>query len=237
VSTVLGLDTATPDTVVAVTRDGEPLAESIREPDPGSGRPVHATAVLVEADRAVAAAGGWEGIDRIAVGVGPGSFTGLRIGIAAARALAVGLEVPLVGIGTLAVLAAEIAGATDGRPALAVIDARRGEAFAALHAPDGSELWAPFVASGDELAGRVAGLEPAPVAVGDGSIRFRRQLEDAGALVAEAESPAHRVSARRLCLLGEAADATPPERVLPIYLRRPDAQTWLTRQRGGTGDR
>lgn len=237
-STVLGIDTATPDTAVAVTRDGEEIAGSVREPDPDSGRPVHATAALEEADRAVRAAGGWGAVERIAVGVGPGSFTGLRVGIAAARALAIGRELPLVGVGTLVVIGAEIAATGDGgRPALAVIDARRGEAFAALYDGHGSELWEPFVATADDLARRVSQLDPAPRAGGDGSLRFRRQLEDTGALVADAESPVHRVSARRLCLLGEAADATPPERVLPIYLRRPDAQTWLSRQRSGTRER
>jgi tRNA threonylcarbamoyladenosine biosynthesis protein TsaB len=234
VTTVLGLDTATADTAVAVIRDGEAAAESLREPERGSGRPAHATALLVDADQAVRAVGGWVAVDRIAVGLGPGSFTGLRIGVAAARALAIGRGVPLVGIGTLAVLAAGIPDRAGGaRLALPVIDARRGEGFAALYAPDGTEVWPPFVVDGDELARRVAELESAPLAVGGGSLRFRRQLEDAGAVVVDADSPVHRVSARRLCLLGEAAEPIPPERAQPIYLRRPDAETWRERQRGG----
>jgi tRNA threonylcarbamoyladenosine biosynthesis protein TsaB len=238
VTAVLGFDTATADTAVALVRDGEAVAESVRGPDPGSGRPAHAGALLVAIDRAVAEGGGWGAIDRIAVGIGPGSFTGLRVGIAAARALARGRGLPLVGVGTLAVLADGIL-ALDGGPdapsaALAVIDARRGQAFAALYGPAGDELWPPFVAGGEELGERVAGLPSAPVAGGDGSLRFRLQLEGAGAVVADAESPVHRVSARRLCRLGAAAAVTRPDGVQPIYLRRPDAEIWRERQRGGS---
>jgi tRNA threonylcarbamoyladenosine biosynthesis protein TsaB len=239
VTAVLGFDTATADTAVALVRAGEVAAESVRGPDPGSGRPAHAGALLVAIDAAVAAAGGWAAVDRIAVGIGPGSFTGLRVGIAAARALARGRGLPLVGVGTLAVLADGLL-ALDRGPdapgalALAVIDARRGQAFAALYGPGGNEVWSPFVAGGDELRERVAGLPSAPVAGGDGSLRFRLQLEGAGAVVADAESPVHRVSARRLCVLGAAAAVTRPDGVQPIYLRRPDAEIWRERQRGGS---
>jgi len=236
VTAVLGFDTATADTAVALVRDGEVLAESVCGPDPDSGRPVHARALLVAIDRAVAAGGGWGATDRIAVGIGPGSFTGLRVGIAAARALARGRGLPLVGVGTLAVLADGLLALDGGphTPALAVIDARRGQAFAALYGPGGDEVWPPFVAGADELCERVAGLPSPPVAGGDGSLRFRLQLEGAGAVVVDAESPVHRVSARRLCVLGAAAAVTRPGGVQPIYLRRPDAEIWRERQRGAS---
>ena len=232
---ILGFDTATADTAVAVTAGGAVLAEECRGPEPGSDRPAHATALLVEIERSVAAAGGWEAINRIAVGVGPGSFTGLRVGVAAARALASSRGIEAAAVGTLATLAAGIRELDSSRPGLAVLDARRGEAFAALYDEGGGELWAPFLASPEDLARRLAGAPRPPLAAGDGSVRFRGQLEEAGARVADDGDPVHRVAARRLCQLGEASAPTPLERLHPIYLRRPDAETWRERQRSDGG--
>ena len=108
---VLGMDSATADAVVAVS-DGERLLRDASV-GPDDGRPRHAELLLTEVERSVAAAGGWEHIDRIAVGVGPGSFTGLRIGIATARALAQARELPLVPVSSLAALARGIAEPRD----------------------------------------------------------------------------------------------------------------------------
>ena len=96
---------------------------------------------------------------RIAVGTGPGSFTGLRIGIATARALAAALGTPAVGVGTLDALALGMREAAGGqRDLLAALDARRGELFAALYGADGSPLREPFLATPGELAEFVSGL-------------------------------------------------------------------------------
>lgn len=229
-SVVLGFDTATDVLTVAVSAGGEVLRESSEDPESG-GRPRHSALLLREIERSVDAAGGWEHIDRIAVGLGPGSYTGLRIGIATARALAQARSLPVAGVGSLAALAAAIAAHPDaeGRPALPLLDARRGQAFAALHAPDGEELWQPRVLAPEELAEKVRGLDPAPLAGGDGSLRFASELEAAGAAVASPDDPVHRIAARWICALGEQTETSPPELIGPIYLRPPDADKWRER--------
>ena len=170
-------------------------------------------------------------IDALAVGVGPGSFTGLRIGLATARGLAQALEKPIVGVGTLDALGRGMWDAVGPRQggALAVLDARRGQAFAALYREDGTEVWPPFVASPGELAGRVESLATPPVAAGSGALRFRAELEAAGAEILAGSGSAHRVSGRQVCLLGEAGVPVPADLIRPIYLRPPDAELWLER--------
>lgn len=229
---VLGIDTATADAVVAVGRGGEVVGEASVGPDDG-GRPQHSRVLLGEVERAVEAAGGWGALERIAVGIGPGSFTGLRIGIATARGLAQARDLPLAGVGTLAALARGISEHAEGarRSALPVIDARRGQVFAGLYEPSGQERWRPLVASPQEVAERLAELDSAPLAAGDGAVRFAAELEAVGVTVAPPHDTVHRISARHVCALGEVADATPPDQVEPLYLRPPDAKRWLERDR------
>jgi len=233
VTLIVGFDTATDDVAVAVAEGaGEALGERLLAAT-GEGRPRHAAMLLPELESLVARAGGWEAVGLIGVGIGPGSFTGLRIGLATARALAQALGKPVVPVGTLAALARGIgarSGAED-RPRLAVLDARRGQAFAALQGPEGAELWPPLVAVPGELAERVAALPRAPLAAGSGAIRFRDELEAAGAEVLPDAERAHRVSARHLCVLAEAGRPARPESIEPIYLRPPDAELWLERDR------
>ena len=229
---VLGIDTATADVSVAVTRD----AEVVHEVSVGPGRddrPRHSRVLLAEVERSVDTAGGWDSIERIAVGVGPGSFTGLRIGIATARALAQGRGIAIAPVGSLAALARGISAhpEAEGMPALPVLDARRGEAFAALYEPDGSELWAPLVAVPGALADRLRELHRPSLAAGDGALRFAAELQAGGATVAPPEDPVHRIAARHVCALGEAAADVPPDRIEPVYLRPPDAKRWLERDR------
>jgi tRNA threonylcarbamoyladenosine biosynthesis protein TsaB len=223
---ILGFDTSTSELSVAITSGPAVLAEHEAGPDE-RGRPRHATALLAAVEAALAEAGGWERIGRLAVGVGPGTFTGLRIGVATARALAQARGLGLAGVSSLAALAAGAEDAEPDRPRLAVIDAKRGEAFAALYDATGGEIWPAWVGSPAELAERVGDLPAPPLAVGDGSVRFRNELESAGATVPEDGDPAHRLRARHLCRL--AAEAPDARDIEPDYLRRPDAELWRER--------
>lgn len=143
--TVLAFDCAVSGLGVAVVREGVPLAVLVEGGRDQAARLLPAIeAVLTDA-----------GIDRrdltlVAVTVGPGSFTGVRVGLAAARGLSVGLDVPLAGFTTTSVLLAQVKAA--GRRAVAAIDSRLGDWFCALG--DGAEA---FVATASELVPRIAG--------------------------------------------------------------------------------
>ncbi len=226
---VVGFDTATDDTAVCATRNGELLHESLRGVSDRGG-PLHTTALLGEVDTAAAAAGGWGEVGSIAVGLGPGSFTGLRIGVATARALGLSCGLPVMGVCTLDALGRALGEIAPGSPGLAVIDARRGEVFAALYGARGERLWEPLVIPPAELAERVVTLARPPMGAGSGAVRFRQELASRGVAVPDDADPVHRIAARHICALavtGASGDGTGP--VAPIYLRPPDAERWRER--------
>jgi tRNA threonylcarbamoyladenosine biosynthesis protein TsaB len=215
---VLGFDTSTAATSVCLLRDdGEafevtPSDERLFEP------PGHARELMPAVARVMERAGlDYGQLDAIAVGVGPGTFTGLRIGVTSARALAHGTDLPLHPVSSLAALAEGI----EADLRLPLIDAKRGELFGALFR-DGEELWPPFAATPEEVAGRVGEGSLTAMAVGDGSLRFREVLEAAGIEIGPAG--AHAVRALHVCRLASRVPASPPETVFPHYLREPDAK-------------
>lgn len=205
------------------------------------GSPRHSTALLTEVERAAAASGGWERVGRIAVGLGPGSFVGIRIGLATAHGLAASTGLPVAGVCTLdalgraiaeestsAVRSPQIVGQRNSG-SLAVLDARRGEVFAALYSPQGGRLWEPLVVPPAALAERLSGL-PAPLLVaGSGAVRFRDELAGRDVEIPDDDDPIHRVAARHVCALaGDDLDGAGVA-LEPIYLRPPDAQRWRER--------
>jgi tRNA threonylcarbamoyladenosine biosynthesis protein TsaB len=217
--TILGFDTSTPASSACVLRDDGEAFEVVPAPEELLGPPRHARDLLPRAAEAMERAGvGFADIEAIAVGVGPGTFTGLRIGVATARGIAHAHGLELRPVSSLATLAAGI----DAPLRLALIDARRGELFAALHDGDG-ERWPEFVAAPDQVAERARDAGINPVAAGDGSVRFRQILAAAGVRVAPDGSQAHAVRALHVCRLAAAVRPVPPEAVLPNYLREPDA--------------
>ena len=218
--TTLGFDTATAATAVCLLRSGGEAFEHVPATDELTTRPMHGSELLPRVHELLERAGaGFGDLERIAVGVGPGTFTGLRVGIATARALAHAHELPVHPVSSLAALAEGI----DAPLRLALIDARRGELFSALHGPD-RVVWEPAVSAPEELAERVRESAVNPVAAGDGSVRFREVLEAAGIRVEPDGSQAHAVRALHVCRLAAATQPVPPAAVLPEYLRAPDAK-------------
>ena len=229
--TILGFDTATRATAVALfSPDG--LALQARDDPPPGERPRHTTRLMPLIVELLDSAGlGWDDLERVAVGVGPGTFTGLRIGVATARGLAVARRLPLVGVSTLESLAlGGIDAVTQGRigadvdAVAAVIDARRGEVFSAAWSPDGALLMAPCALAPDALGRRLRELGEGVLTVGDGAVEFTGVLERSGALVAEGHSGLHGVSAINHCRLAADRPPNPPDQVQPEYLRLPDAE-------------
>jgi tRNA threonylcarbamoyladenosine biosynthesis protein TsaB len=189
---ILAFDTATDRATSALVADGEVLGERVSR-----------AATLLEDVDALLRQGSARAdeLDGVAVGIGPGSFTGVRIGIAYARGLALALDVAVAGVSTLDVLAAGAPGA------LPVIDAKRREVF----------VPGPRALPPAEIE-----LEPGRVCVGDGAVRYRDVLEVAGAEVPPDGDERHLPRARFHALL--ARDFGAADLVQPIYVRAPDAE-------------
>ncbi|MBL8644511.1 MAG: tRNA (adenosine(37)-N6)-threonylcarbamoyltransferase complex dimerization subunit type 1 TsaB, partial [Rhodospirillaceae bacterium] len=165
---ILVFDTALGACTVGVVRDGTVLAAESAVMAQG-----HAEALMPMIARVMAKANTtYTNLDRIAVTVGPGSFTGLRVGISTARGLAMAAGKPAVGLTTTEVLAAHVANA--GTRIMAVIDSKRGDVFAQLFAPNGTEA-SPIVNLPDDALAAWCG--PGPVLlVGDAADRAAKVI-------------------------------------------------------------
>jgi tRNA threonylcarbamoyladenosine biosynthesis protein TsaB len=190
----LAFDTATAVATSALVDGDEVLGERVSR----------AQTLLEDVDALLRRAGAHPSeLDRLAVGIGPGSFTGVRIGLAAARGLALALDLPGSGVSTLAALAAGAPGA------LPVVDAKRREVFTLL---DGE----PRVLTPQGLP-----VDTGMVCFGDGAKRYRMLLEERGASVPSDDDERHLPRARFHAAL--AGEAGPVDELEPLYLRVPDA--------------
>ena len=215
---ILAIDTALPAISACVLDEGAESPESIETIAMERG---HAEALLPLIERVMARVeGGFASLDRVAVTVGPGSFTGLRVGIAAARAIGVACKVPVIGVSTLAALAAPLI--LEQKPGLVAvaIDARHGNVYFAAFGPDGRATSAPRVLPPREAV-RSLGAGPVRLA-GSGRrcspSRLRRPERRLRSLVNTRNSDI--VFVAKLGLLADPALAPPR----PLYLKAPDAK-------------
>ena len=213
---VLAVETATPRCSVALGTERGILASSSVDRDRR-----HVEALVPAIAAACTAAGvALADVEALAVDVGPGLFTGMRVGIAAVQGLALALGVPVHPVGSLDVLAFPLRHA--GLPVAAVIDARRGEVFRSLHRA-GVELASPTCCRPEALAAELAALGPC-LAVGDGAVRHRDVLQPVGAEVVPAAPSAEVALELALAQVAGGARGLDPGQVEARYLRLPDAR-------------
>ena len=241
---LLAVDTTTLFASLALCEDGAALVElTVRT------RVAHSESLLADVDGLLRRVG-WTlaDLDGFGVAIGPGSFTGVRIGLTTARTLAWTLARPLVGVGSLQVLAA----GAPGRPGLVAtaIDARKGEVYLAAWRTDGAgpprEVLAPAVLPPADALARLAGApreagEPIWL-LGDGATRYPDVLRD-GALADLRVAPAvdHRPRAANLGAMAHAALAAAgwqadPKAVVPLYVRPSEAELAHRRRASGNVD-
>lgn len=215
---ILAMDTSLGAVSVCLLVPGatEPLAAETLALQRG-----HAEALLPMLDRVMAEIeGGFDALGRVAVTVGPGSFTGIRIGVSAARALGLARKIPVIGISTLAALAAPAIALSVPSRIVAAIDAKHGCVYAQAFATDGSTIMEPQHATVSSI---LAGLGPGPLQlVGPGAPMLAIEAWSHG-IEAEAPTPAMSPDIAFVARLGLLADpdGAPPR---PFYLKPPDAK-------------
>ncbi|HZD75283.1 MAG TPA: tRNA (adenosine(37)-N6)-threonylcarbamoyltransferase complex dimerization subunit type 1 TsaB [Actinomycetota bacterium] len=225
------MDTATPVTSVAAgSEEGVLAAIAVRNDR------AHAELLVPMVRQVLERAGLDHGeLAAIAVGTGPGLFTGLRIGISSAKALAQAWRLPIVAVGSLDLLA--FACRHAGRLVCAVIDGRRGELFTAVYRPAGAgveRVTEHRVQRPDELAAELETLGEPVLLCGDGALRHPAAFERLGRAVEVAGADRAAPSAESLIQLAlprlERGEVARPLEVRPLYLRRPDVDPSIERR-------
>jgi tRNA threonylcarbamoyladenosine biosynthesis protein TsaB len=210
---ILALDASTPVTTVALAR-GNPRDREVLAEVSTTGRGA-SEGLLPAVQAALDLAGeALDSVELIVAGVGPGTFTGIRIAAATARALAAGAGIALARNSTLDALAAPALSCSSD--VLAVLDARRGQVFARRFSGSGPTTGI-YCVKPEELS-----VDGDPVLVGDGAVRYRENLAGLGRIPPDG-SALHRITAAGHVV---SADLTPvgPEELVPIYVREPDAE-------------
>jgi tRNA threonylcarbamoyladenosine biosynthesis protein TsaB len=228
---VLALDTSAPGGSAAVIRvDGEQtiVIESAGDEARSHGErlPRELMAVLREAGAAI------EDVDRLAVAVGPGSFTGLRVGIATIQGIALARGLHVAPVSTFEALAWQARGGTDA--VAAWVDAHRGEVFGTLLAPDARTVLVPASALGPDATLDAWRDALAPLArvrfLGNGAVRYRDVIRERLGAQADVDAAAPMLAAAIGWIAAEEPGrAVPPHVLVPHYVRRPDVE--LARER------
>ncbi|MGO7362861.1 tRNA (adenosine(37)-N6)-threonylcarbamoyltransferase complex dimerization subunit type 1 TsaB [Rhizobium leguminosarum] len=207
---ILALDTAGVDCAAAVFDSGRNTVLGEASDMIGKGHAEHLIGIV---DRALDQAGlALSDVDRLAVTIGPGSFTGIRVGVAAARGFALSLNVPAVGITTLEVMASAQRDKTPHRAVLAAMDAKRDEIYLQSFAADGSPLDAPRAVSVAQAQAFAAG--------------FDGEITGSATPLLKADAGGDHTNRFPISIVARLSAAASPDsgKPKPLYLRGPDAK-------------
>lgn len=230
-NSLLAIDTGQAACSVALWRDGTIVAHRLKAMPKG-----HAEALVPMIEDVQAEAGfTFEGLDAFAVTVGPGTFTGLRVGLATARGLAVAADKPLIGVTTLEAIAWPARQeAPEGTAIAAAFDARRNEIYLQCFTSEGEALTEPALVSLDDVAARVPDQPLLCVGTGADLVRDRLSAHDHEVCAASAPPLP---DARAVAEIAAHRPAEKGHLPSPLYLRAPDAKLPakpLTASLGGT---
>ncbi|MFK4820516.1 tRNA (adenosine(37)-N6)-threonylcarbamoyltransferase complex dimerization subunit type 1 TsaB [Ochrobactrum quorumnocens] len=227
---ILALDTASSWCAAAVYDSGSGAVLAEVSEDIGKG---HAEVLMDYIEQVMTQAGiAMSELDRVAVNVGPGSFTGVRIGVSAARGFALALGRPAIGVSAFDVLASEVAISHPGQPVLVLLEAHRGEIYEQAFGADGNARSNPMVVSRDEALALIQQQSSQTVLAGSAAATLNEML--AGTFsVARGEPTGQIGTFAKLAALRE-----PGEAPKPLYMRGPDVkpQTGFALPRKASGE-
>ncbi|MBO1038333.1 tRNA (adenosine(37)-N6)-threonylcarbamoyltransferase complex dimerization subunit type 1 TsaB [Brucella pituitosa] len=227
---ILALDTASSWCAAAVYDSGTDTVLAEVSEDIGKG---HAEVLMDYIERIMRQSGiTMSELDRVAVNVGPGSFTGVRIGVSAARGFALALDRPAIGVSAFDALASEVATSHPGQPALILLEAHRGEIYAQVFGAGGEAATGPMVLAREEALALIQQQSSGTILAGSAATALSETL--AGAFnVAHVEPTGHIGTYAKLAALRE-----PGEAPKPLYMRGPDVkpQTGFALPRKASGE-
>lgn len=220
---ILGIESSARAASAALCRDGELLGQYFQ-----CAGLTHSRTLLPMAEQLLSGTGtALAELDAVAVAAGPGSFTGVRIGVAAVKGLCWAASLPAVGVSTLEAMAWQGLAAAPGEVVCCCMDARRNQVYNALfEISDGRprRLVPDRALSLEELAAELSALGRAAFLLGDGARLCLEGLSARGVACRLAPEPLLNQSAWGVCMAAEGREPQPAEKLLPVYLRLSQAE-------------
>ena len=217
---ILGLETTAAAASCALCRDGEMLAMDYQR-----SKLTHSSTLLPMVEEMLAHAQiTLRDIDTIAVAQGPGSFTGIRIGVATVKGLCWGAEKKAVGVSTLEAMSRNAVFAAGDSVICPVMDARRSQVYGAIFDSDGKRLCADAAIAAGELATQVRALGRSALVLGDGWAVFEKALQEQGVPYRVMPEPLRYQNAWGVCLAAMDREPRGADELLPVYLRLSQAE-------------